>query len=197
MNEERSISEVHSSGAIPEQRGVTTRPGPRGPVPACRPRRVVVPLRGGHPRLRPGRGDRVGHRAPAAVRHPPHVRGPDHRFGHVPDPLSPPGRDPEDGGLHPGPGGDDRGLLPVRDPRLAPGPARDRTRGRPLTLALFINAASLIMAPAVFHRAGLFDVAAIQDAHQLLAPIVGSALAPILLAVALISAGTSSTIPGP
>jgi len=65
-----------------------------------------------------------------------------------------------------------------------------------LNLALFINAAILIMAAAVFHRAGLFDVAAIQDAHQLLAPIVGSALAPILFAVALISAGQSSTITG-
>jgi len=65
-----------------------------------------------------------------------------------------------------------------------------------LNLALFINAAILIMASAVFHRAGYFDVAEIQDAHQLLAPIVGSALAPILFAVALISAGQSSTITG-
>jgi len=65
-----------------------------------------------------------------------------------------------------------------------------------LNLALFINAAILIMAAAVFHRAGYFDVAEIQDAHQLLAPIVGSALAPILFAVALISSGQSSTITG-
>ena len=65
-----------------------------------------------------------------------------------------------------------------------------------LNMALFINAAILIMAAAVFHRAGLFDVAEIQDAHKLLAPIVGSALAPMLFAVALISAGQSSTITG-
>jgi manganese transport protein len=65
-----------------------------------------------------------------------------------------------------------------------------------LNLALFINAAILIMASAVFHRAGHFDVAEIQDAHRLLAPIVGSALAPILFAVALISSGQSSTITG-
>jgi manganese transport protein len=65
-----------------------------------------------------------------------------------------------------------------------------------LNMALFINAAILIMAAAVFHRVGLFDVAEIQDAYQLLAPIVGSALAPILFAVALISAGQSSTITG-
>jgi manganese transport protein len=65
-----------------------------------------------------------------------------------------------------------------------------------LNMALFINAAILVMASAVFHRAGYFDVAEIQDAHKLLAPIVGSALAPILFAVALISAGQSSTITG-
>jgi len=65
-----------------------------------------------------------------------------------------------------------------------------------LNLALFINAAILIMAAAVFHRVGLFDVAEIQDAYKLLAPIVGSRLAPILFAVALISAGQSSTITG-
>jgi len=65
-----------------------------------------------------------------------------------------------------------------------------------LNLALFINAAILVMASAVFHRTGLFDVAEIQDAHKLLAPIVGSTLAPVLFAVALISAGQSSTITG-
>jgi manganese transport protein len=65
-----------------------------------------------------------------------------------------------------------------------------------LNIALFINAAILIMAAAVFYRAGLFDVAEIQDAYKLLAPIVGSGLAPILFAVALISAGQSSTITG-
>jgi len=65
-----------------------------------------------------------------------------------------------------------------------------------LNIALFINAAILIMAAAVFHRAGLFDVAEIQDAYKLLAPIVGSTAAPILFAVALISAGQSSTITG-
>jgi manganese transport protein len=65
-----------------------------------------------------------------------------------------------------------------------------------LNMALFINAAILVMAAAVFHRAGLFDVAEIQDAYKLLAPIVGSALAPVLFAVALISSGQSSTITG-
>jgi len=63
-------------------------------------------------------------------------------------------------------------------------------------MALFINAAILVMAAAAFHRSGLFNVTEIQDAHQLLAPVVGNTLAPILFAVALISAGQSSTITG-
>jgi len=65
-----------------------------------------------------------------------------------------------------------------------------------LNMAFFINAAILIMAAAVFHRAGHFDVAEIQDAHKLLAPLVGSKLAPALFAVALICSGQSSTITG-
>jgi manganese transport protein len=65
-----------------------------------------------------------------------------------------------------------------------------------LNMALFINAAILIMAAAVFHRAGYFDVAEIQDAHRLLAPLVGTTLAPFLFAIALICAGQSSTITG-
>ncbi len=65
-----------------------------------------------------------------------------------------------------------------------------------LNLAFFTNAAILVLAAAVFHRAGYTAVADIQEAHALLAPIVGSALAPVLFAVALICAGQSSTITG-
>jgi manganese transport protein len=65
-----------------------------------------------------------------------------------------------------------------------------------LNMALFINGAILVMAAAVFFRAGHYDVAEIQDAHRLLAPLVGSGLAPALFAVALICAGQSSTITG-
>lgn len=65
-----------------------------------------------------------------------------------------------------------------------------------LNLALFVNAAILILSAATFHKNGKHDVAQIQDAHQLLAPMLGSALAPILFAVALIAAGQSSTITG-
>ena len=65
-----------------------------------------------------------------------------------------------------------------------------------LNLAFFVNAAILILAAATFHKAGMFNVAEIQDAHQLLAPMLGTKWASILFAVALIAAGQSSTITG-
>jgi manganese transport protein len=65
-----------------------------------------------------------------------------------------------------------------------------------LNLAFFVNAAILILAAATFYKNGLFEVAEIQDAHQLLEPMLGTQWAPILFAVALIAAGQSSTITG-
>ncbi|WP_395046633.1 Nramp family divalent metal transporter [Flavobacterium sp.] len=65
-----------------------------------------------------------------------------------------------------------------------------------LNLAFFVNAAILILAAATFHKAGMFEVAEIQDAHRLLEPMLGNKWAPILFAVALIAAGQSSTITG-
>jgi len=65
-----------------------------------------------------------------------------------------------------------------------------------LNLALFVNAAILILSAATFFKSGKHDVAEIQDAHRLLEPMLGSTLAPILFAVALIAAGQSSTITG-
>jgi manganese transport protein len=65
-----------------------------------------------------------------------------------------------------------------------------------LNLAFFVNAAILILAASVFFKNGLFNIAEIQDAHRLLQPMLGSKLAPILFAVALIAAGQSSTITG-
>jgi len=65
-----------------------------------------------------------------------------------------------------------------------------------LNLAFFTNAAILVLSAAVFYRAGLREVAEIQEAHRLLAPIVGSAAAPVLFALALICSGQSSTITG-
>jgi len=65
-----------------------------------------------------------------------------------------------------------------------------------LNLAFFVNAAILILAAATFYKNGLFEVAEIQDAHRLLAPLLGSKWAAILFALALIAAGQSSTITG-
>jgi manganese transport protein len=65
-----------------------------------------------------------------------------------------------------------------------------------LTLALFVNAAILVVAAAVFHRRGLFDVAAIQDAYKLLSPMLGAAGASTLFAIALLASGQNSSITG-
>lgn len=65
-----------------------------------------------------------------------------------------------------------------------------------LNLALFVNAAILILAGAVFYQNGRTDVSSIEHAHELLAPLVGNQWAPILFAVALIAAGQSSTVTG-
>jgi manganese transport protein len=64
-----------------------------------------------------------------------------------------------------------------------------------LTIALFVNAAILIVAAAVFHRSGHFEVAAIEDAYQLLSPLLGAAGASTLFAVALLASGQNSSIP--
>ncbi len=63
-----------------------------------------------------------------------------------------------------------------------------------LSLALFVNAAILILAAAAFHTIGRTDVAEIQDAYQLLTPTLGAAAASTLFAVALLASGQNSTI---
>jgi manganese transport protein len=65
-----------------------------------------------------------------------------------------------------------------------------------LNLALFVNAAILILAAAVFYKHGYNGVSEIQDAHRLLEPLLGKSYAPVLFAVALIAAGQSSTVTG-
>lgn len=65
-----------------------------------------------------------------------------------------------------------------------------------LFLALFINAAILILAAATFHSAGRTDVAEIQDAYQLLSPMLGVGVASTLFAVALLASGQNSTVTG-
>ncbi len=65
-----------------------------------------------------------------------------------------------------------------------------------LSLALFINAAILIVAAATFHRTGNTQVAEIQDAHQLLTPLLGVAGASTVFALALLASGQNSTLTG-
>jgi manganese transport protein len=65
-----------------------------------------------------------------------------------------------------------------------------------LNLAFFVNAAILILAASTFFNNGMFNVSEIQDAHKFLEPLLGTNLAPILFAVALIAAGQSSTLTG-
>ena len=65
-----------------------------------------------------------------------------------------------------------------------------------LNLALFVNAAILILAAAAFHKNGYTGIAELEDAHQLLAPLLGSKWASVLFAVALIASGQSSTVTG-
>ncbi|QJC52848.1 Nramp family divalent metal transporter [Paenibacillus albicereus] len=65
-----------------------------------------------------------------------------------------------------------------------------------LGLALFINAAILIVAGAVFHTSGYTDIAEISDAYRLMAPLMGGAAASVLFGVALLAAGQNSTLTG-
>lgn len=65
-----------------------------------------------------------------------------------------------------------------------------------LNIAFVVNACILILAASTFFRTGHTNVATIQDAHMLLEGMLGTKLAPILFAVALIAAGQSSTVTG-
>lgn len=65
-----------------------------------------------------------------------------------------------------------------------------------LLFAFFINAAILIVSAATFHFSGYKNVADITDAYKLLSPILGTALASTLFAVALLASGQNSTLTG-
>src|SRR5881398_1868337 len=65
-----------------------------------------------------------------------------------------------------------------------------------LMFALFINGAILILSAAAFHWSGHQNVAEIQDAYRLLAPLLGVSLASVLFAVALLASGQNSTLTG-
>ncbi len=63
-----------------------------------------------------------------------------------------------------------------------------------LGFALFVNASILVLAAAAFYDRGQGVVEDLGEAHALLAPLLGAAIAPILFAVALIASGLSSTV---
>jgi manganese transport protein len=65
-----------------------------------------------------------------------------------------------------------------------------------LMSALFINSAILVMSAAAFHGSGHQEVADISDAYQLLSPLLGTHLASILFAVALLLSGQNATLTG-
>lgn len=65
-----------------------------------------------------------------------------------------------------------------------------------LALALCVNCSLLILAAAVFHASGNTEVAGLREAFSLLAPLLGSWLAPLVFAGALLACGLSSTVTG-
>jgi manganese transport protein len=65
-----------------------------------------------------------------------------------------------------------------------------------LALAFFINASILVMGAAVFHTRNMTHVAEIEQAYQLLTPVLGAGLASLLFAAALLCSGQNSTLTG-
>src|SRR5215204_4132459 len=63
-----------------------------------------------------------------------------------------------------------------------------------LMFALVINASILILAAASFNKTGRLDVAELGEAHTLLAPLLGLAIAPTLFGIALLCCGINSTV---
>jgi manganese transport protein len=63
-----------------------------------------------------------------------------------------------------------------------------------LMFALTINASILILAAAAFNRSGNTGIEELDKAHALLAPLLGSALAPTLFGIALLCCGLNSTV---
>jgi manganese transport protein len=63
-----------------------------------------------------------------------------------------------------------------------------------LMFALIINAAILILAAATFNKTGQTEVSELGEVHKLIAPLLGSGMAPTLFAVALLCCGMNSTV---
>ena len=65
-----------------------------------------------------------------------------------------------------------------------------------LIFAMAVNIAILVLAAAVFHRTGHYEVAEIGDAYKLLTPLLGFTGASTMFALALLASGQNSTITG-
>jgi manganese transport protein len=65
-----------------------------------------------------------------------------------------------------------------------------------LIVAFFINAAILVLSAAAFHGTGHQDVADLQDAYNLLSPVLGASMASIVFGVALLASGQNATFTG-
>ena len=63
-----------------------------------------------------------------------------------------------------------------------------------LMFALLVNASILILAAATFNKTGRIDISELGEAHTLLAPLIGLAIAPTLFGVALLCCGINSTV---
>jgi manganese transport protein len=63
-----------------------------------------------------------------------------------------------------------------------------------LMFALMINASILILAAATFNRVGQTNVSELGEVHSLIAPLLGSSVAPTLFGIALLCCGINSTV---
>jgi manganese transport protein len=63
-----------------------------------------------------------------------------------------------------------------------------------LMFALLINASILILAAATFNKVGNTEIVELGEAHSLLSPLLGSAIAPTLFGIALLCCGINSTV---
>lgn len=63
-----------------------------------------------------------------------------------------------------------------------------------LMFALLINASILILAAAAFHKTGNSEIVELGEAHALLSPLLGAAIAPTLFGIALLCCGLNSTV---
>lgn len=93
-------------------------------------------------------------------------------------------------------------LVQSRDVEPTPKGKRDACRlnlvdsAIALNAALFVNLAILVLAASTFHRHGFHDIGSLREAHRMLEPLLGSGLAPVLFALALLCAGQASTVTG-